>query len=72
MAAVRLGSARSPDRFEAEPHAFFERVAQGYAARMSEQPLRFARVDADQPPEHVWQAVRAAVVERAWLPAQSA
>ncbi|MCW5652429.1 dTMP kinase [Hydrogenophaga sp.] len=67
VAAQRLAGARVPDRFEAEPAAFFERVAQGYAQRMAEDPARFARVDSSQPREAVWLAVRAAFEQRGWL-----
>ena len=48
VAAARLANARSPDRFESESQAFFERVAGGYAARMKADPQRFARIDAAQ------------------------
>jgi dTMP kinase len=48
VAAARLASARVPDKFEAQPQAFFEAVAAGYARRWAEQPQRFARIDADQ------------------------
>jgi dTMP kinase len=68
VAAARLANARTPDRFESESQAFFERVAGGYAARMKADPLRFARIPADQAPEQVGQAVRAALVGRSWLP----
>ena len=47
VAAARLASARVPDKFEAQPQAFFEAVAAGYARRLAEQPQRFARVDAN-------------------------
>ncbi|MBU6467144.1 MAG: dTMP kinase, partial [Burkholderiales bacterium] len=43
VAAERLASARAPDRFEAQDAAFFERVAQGYAARAAAAPERFVR-----------------------------
>jgi dTMP kinase len=66
-AARRLAGARAPDRFEAEPLAFFRRVAAGYAARREAEPHRFARIDADQPREAVWAAVHAAVQARGWL-----
>lgn len=69
VAAVRLADARSPDRFESESQAFFERVAGGYAARMNADPQRFARIAANQTPEQVALDVRAALVGRAWLPA---
>jgi dTMP kinase len=67
VAAKRLAGARVPDRFEAQPQAFFERVAQGYAARAAAAPQRFARIDADQPPSDVAAQVRATLIGRAWL-----
>ncbi|MBX3611392.1 MAG: dTMP kinase [Hydrogenophaga sp.] len=67
VAAQRLATARVPDRFEAQPQAFFERVAQGYAARAAAEPARFARIAADQAREQVAQAVREAFVQRGWL-----
>ena len=48
IAAERLASARMPDKFEAQPTAFFSAVREGYAKRMSEAPARFARIDAAQ------------------------
>lgn len=69
VAASRLAAARVPDRFEAQPQAFFERVASGYAARAAADPSRFARIDADQPRESVATAVRDAFVQRGWLTA---
>ena len=45
----------------------FERVAQGYAQRMAADVGRFARIDADQPVEAVWQQVRAVFSQRGWL-----
>jgi dTMP kinase len=72
VAAQRLAGARSPDKFESESAAFFSRVAGGYARRAAEQPERFARIDADQPREVVWQQVWQAVAGRGWLgPAQA-
>lgn len=69
VAAARLAGARMPDRFESESGAFFARVAAGYAARAQAAPGRFARIPADQTPELVGQAVRAVMVQRAYLPA---
>jgi len=66
-AAARLAGARTPDRFEALPQAFFERVSAGYAARAAAQPERFARIAADQTRESVWQAVTGALQARGWL-----
>jgi dTMP kinase len=70
VAAQRLAGARVPDRFESQPESFFARVAAGYAARLAEQPQRFARVLADQPVPDVWRAVRQAFAQRGWLPAE--
>lgn len=58
VAAERLAQARTPDKFEAMPQAFFERVAHGYAMRMQADPKRFARINGHQPLE----AVRAEVM----------
>ncbi len=67
-AALRLQGARVPDKFEAEPLEFFRRVAQGYADRQQHHPERFARIDAAQTREQVWDAVREAFVGKGWLP----
>lgn len=67
IAAQRLAGARLPDKFESEPLAFFRQVAAGYAARQAADPVRFARIEAQQPREAVWEAVRAAVHDRGWL-----
>ncbi|MCU0942651.1 MAG: dTMP kinase [Hydrogenophaga sp.] len=69
VAAQRLVKARVPDRFEAQPQAFFQRVAEGYASRAAEAPGRFARIDAHQSREAVADAVRRAFSARGWLPA---
>jgi dTMP kinase len=66
-AAVRLQGARVPDKFEAQPLEFFRRVAQGYADRLQNHPERFARIDASQSREGVWQAVQQAFVAKGWL-----
>ncbi|MEO7640488.1 MAG: dTMP kinase [Ramlibacter sp.] len=67
QAAGRLAGARVPDRFEAQPQAFFERVAGGYAQRAAQQPQRFARIDAAQDRHKVWQQLTSAFVRRGWL-----
>jgi dTMP kinase len=67
VAAKRLAQARSPDRFEAEPLAFFQRLAHGYAQRRSAEPQRFARIDANAAREAVWQQVQAAFEGKGWL-----
>ncbi len=67
VAAARLASARAPDKFEALPQPFFERVAHGYAERCRQSPERFVRIDGAQSQEAVWQQVRAACAARGWL-----
>ena len=68
IAAARLADARAPDRFEAQPVAFFRRVAAGYAARAEAEPQRFARINADQPRERVWQDIVDTFARRGWWP----
>ncbi|MEJ8821228.1 dTMP kinase [Variovorax humicola] len=63
IAAARLAGARLPDKFEAQPVAFFQRVAKGYADRAAGAP-RFARIDANQPREQVWQQIESKLRER--------
>lgn len=68
VAAERLAGARLPDKFEAQPVAFFERVAAGYAARRQADPQRFVRIDAQQSIDAVWLDVHAAIRQRGLLP----
>lgn len=67
IAAQRLAGARVPDKFESQPVEFFRAVHQGYQRRAEADPGRFARIDAAQPREAVWAAVREAVAQRGWL-----
>lgn len=67
IAAQRLAGARVPDKFEAQPVEFFRRVAAGYAQRLAQSPVRFARIDAAQTREQVWQDVLAAVRRKSLL-----
>ena len=67
VAAQRLATARVPDKFEAQPQAFFEQVSQGYAMRCTAAPQRFERINANQPPEYVWTDVEAALRGRGLL-----
>jgi dTMP kinase len=53
-----------PDKFEAQPTAFFAAVRDGYAKRMAEAPARFARIDAAQSVAAVGEDVSA--VMQAW------
>ena len=66
MAAARRGAVRSPDRFEQQDEAFFDRVRAGYAARSERHPQRFEVIDAQAGMEEVWNAVQAAVERRRW------
>jgi dTMP kinase len=66
VAAARRAAQRAPDRFEAQDEAFFARVNQGYAARMAQQPARFARLDASGDKAAVWAQVEAAMQSRPW------
>lgn len=67
VAAERLAAARVPDRFEAQPQDFFTAVASGYARRCAEAPQRFARIDARQSREAVWQQVLDVLDARGYL-----
>jgi len=66
VAASRRAAARAADRLEREDIEFFERVSAAYAQRAQAAPERFMRIDANQPREAVWEAVMAAMLERAW------
>jgi dTMP kinase len=66
IAAERRAQARAADRFEAQDLAFFERVRAGYAARAEATPRRFARIDAAQDRDGVWQQIARVLSERAW------
>jgi dTMP kinase len=67
VAAQRLAGARVPDKFESQPVEFFKRVSSGYLARMSGEPERFARINAENTREAVWLDVLAAIKARGWL-----
>ncbi len=62
VAAERLVQARVPDKFEAQPVAFFEQVRNGYARRCAQYPARFAQINANQAREAVWLEVETAVL----------
>jgi dTMP kinase len=67
VAAERLAQARTPDKFEAMPQAFFERVAHGYASRMQADPRRFARINGHQSLDKVRADVMAVCQSRGGL-----
>ena len=67
IAAQRLADARVPDKFESQPVEFFKRVSGGYLARMTGDPERFARINAENTREAVWLDVFNALKTRGWL-----
>jgi dTMP kinase len=66
VAAGRRAAARQPDRFEKLDVEFFDRVRQGYEARVLKDPKRFAKIDAAQPREQVWAQVVSQMEQRGW------
>jgi dTMP kinase len=68
VAAKRLARARSPDKFESQSAAFFERVAAGYEARAAADPQRFVRINGHQSIDLVRREVMQAVIARGYLP----
>ena len=54
----RAGKRSSPDRFESEQVAFFEKVRQAYLALAQQHPARYRVIDAAQPLEVVQQCIR--------------
>jgi len=64
IAAERLSNARVPDRFEAQPAAFFAKVHQGYVDRLQANSHRFARIDASAPLDNVRSQVMRVLHER--------
>ena len=67
IAAQRLSNARVPDRFEAQPAAFFAKVHQGYLDRLQADPKRFARIDASASLDAVRSQVMQVLKERLHL-----
>ena len=63
-AAARRSAVRTPDRFEAQDTAFFERAIAGYERRRLQQPERFVRIDAQAERGAVWQQIEAALLRR--------
>jgi dTMP kinase len=66
LAAQRRAAARTPDRFEQEDVAFFERVRAGYRERMLGAPERFVAIDAALDRDAVWRQIAAALEARGW------
>ena len=66
VAAERRAAARTPDRFEQQDAAFFERVRSGYAARAQALPQRIVRVDASLDRAAVTRRIEAILDARQW------
>jgi len=65
---ARAGNRGSPDRFEAEDTAFFERVREGYLERARSDPERFAVLDARDPVREIQAGVQDIVRTRLLQP----
>jgi dTMP kinase len=57
QAAIRRARVRTPDRFEAEDVAFFERVREVYAARARAEPNRILLVDGARPSAEILERI---------------
>jgi dTMP kinase len=68
VAAQRLQGARMPDKFEAQPVAYFEKVRAAYLQRMQQDAARFVCLDANLPPEQVAANLQTALQQRGLLP----
>jgi dTMP kinase len=64
IAAERRSAVRAADRFEAMDLAFFQRVREGYEARLAAAPERIVRIDASLDREAVAEAIAAALEAR--------
>ncbi len=77
VAASRVVQARTPDRFESQSLAFFQRVQNAYLQRFEKDPHRFLKIDASLTRHQVWQQVTRGLTAKGWLsimvptPAQS-
>ncbi|HZR01922.1 MAG TPA: dTMP kinase [Burkholderiales bacterium] len=58
VARARMAGIRSPDRFEQEQEAFFDRVRRGYLSRAREFPERIRVIDATSSVDEVRAALR--------------
>ena len=67
VAASRLVQARTPDRFESQSVAFFERVQCDYAKRFELDPKRFLKIDASLTRHQVWQQITRGLTAKGWL-----
>ena len=65
-AAARRTAARTPDRFEQQDVAFFNRVRDAYLARAAAAPQRIVRVDAAQDRAAVSEQIERVLETRRW------
>ena len=65
-AAVRRAAARTPDRFEQQEVAFFNRVRDAYVVRAAAAPHRIVRIDAAQDRAAVSQQIERVLETRRW------
>ena len=66
IAAHRRAQARMADRFEQQDLEFFSRVREGYLARQTATPGRFAHIDAARDRDEVWQQIGNVLEGRQW------
>ncbi len=66
LAAERRAAARTPDRFEQQEPAFFNRVREGYLARAAAAPQRVVRVDASVERAAVARQIDSILEARQW------
>jgi dTMP kinase len=67
LAAQRRSAARTPDRFEQQDLAFYDRVRAGYRQRRDASPQRFATLDASLDQDAVWQQIANTLLRLNWL-----
>lgn len=60
-ASERLAGARSPDKFEAESRAFFQRTRDEYLRRAAQSPQRFRVIDATRSIEQIREELEAII-----------
>lgn len=63
VSVARLASARSPDKFERQDTAFFNRIRNAYLQRAAAAPQRFRLIDGNQPLESVGKSVMQIIAE---------
>jgi dTMP kinase len=67
LAMKRLVNVRTPDRFESESTAFFERVIAAYNQQLQKAPERFIRIDGNQSLQKVQESVYMVLCSKGYL-----